>query len=109
MASTLGWLMPMSRSLKRNVSVKSERLLERLGVPKAFADGEAIVPVGPAYALRDDRRARLAFSRGEEGETRVGVAIERDGRWEIDEAEPYSARALGYYERWLRRHGEREF
>ncbi len=58
--------------------------------------------------MRDGGRARLAFSRGSESELCVGLALERSGRWEVEEAEPYSARSLGYYQRWLRRHGERE-
>ena len=98
----------MSRSLKRNVSVKSERLLERWGVERLLADGAAVAAVGPAYDLRDGDRARLAFARGSDGELCIGVAIERDGRWTMEEGEPYSARTLGYYQRWLKRHGERE-
>lgn len=89
-------------------SVKTTRLLERLGVEKKLDSGKQLVEIEPTFVLSDGRSARLAFERNEEGELCVGYAIERDGRWEMLEAERFSVRALGYYERRLKRIGERE-
>lgn len=90
------------------LSVKSERLLDELGVRRAFERGAALVPAGPVYRLNDDRRARLAFSHDEQGRVCVGYAVDEEGHWAMAEAEVYSARALGYYQRRLRRVGQVE-
>jgi hypothetical protein len=96
------------RHRAEGLSVKSERLLDELGVRRAFEGGAALVPVGPTYRLADDRRARLAFSRDEEGRVCVGYAVAAGPGWAQAEAEVYSARALGYYQRRLRRIGQAE-
>jgi hypothetical protein len=89
------------------LSVKSERLLERLGVRRALAEGWAVATVEPTYVCGDGERLRVAFRRSGDG-LAVGYAAERGGRWEMEEEEPYSARALGYYQRRLKRIGVRE-
>jgi len=87
-------------------SVKSDRLLDQLGVWKRLQQGEKVVVVGPTYELitAEDPIAALAFTC--EGERLyVGFAVVREGQWEAVELEPYSLRALGYWQRWLKRHG----
>jgi hypothetical protein len=87
-------------------SLKSDRLLDQLGVWKRLQRGEKLVVVGPTYELftAEDSTAALAFTC--EGESLyVGYAVVREGRWEAAELEPYSLRALGYWQRWLKRHG----
>ena len=88
-------------------SVKAQRLLEKLGVPKALARGETLVLVGPTYELVKDPgiHARLAFLRDDEGRLCVGYASDDSGAWEPVESEPFSMRALGYYERRITRIG----
>ena len=89
-------------------SVKSQRLLQKLGVPAAFARGETLVLVGPTYEMvkQPGIHVRLAFLHDDEGRLCVGYASNDSGAWEPAEAEPFSARALGYYERRLKRIGE---
>jgi hypothetical protein len=96
------------RAAGANRSVKSTRLLARLGVEEELAAGEKLVTVEPTFLLSDGRSARLAFERDEERQLCVGYAIEQDGTWHMEEAEPFSMRTLGYYRRRLRRIGERE-
>lgn len=95
----------MRRKMER--SIKAERLLERLGVMKALERGENLVLVGPTYELRKDPgiRVRMAFLRGSEGQLCVGYANDEEG-WQPVEFEPFSLRALGYYERRLKRIGD---
>lgn len=90
------------------LSVKSERILKQLGVTKAFEQGETLVLVGPTYELRKDPgiKVRLAFLHDDEGRLCVGHATDDGGEWQAVESEPFSLRALGYYERRLRRVGE---
>lgn len=76
---------------------------------KAFEEGATVVAVGPAYRFSDGGLVRLAFSRDEAGRLCVGCAIDEGTGWVIEEAEPYSARTLGYYQRHLRRKGIREW
>ena len=91
-----------------NRSVKSTRLLKSLGVEDELDAGSRVATVEPTFLLSDGRSARLAFERDEERRLCVGYAIESDdGKWEMEEAEPYSIRTLGYYKRRLRRIGER--
>jgi hypothetical protein len=89
-------------------SVKSQRLLKQLGVLAAFERGEALVLVGPTYALRKepDVRIRLAFLRDDEQRVCVGYASNGGGAWQVVESEPFAMRALGYYERRLKRIGD---
>jgi hypothetical protein len=90
------------------LSVKSDRVLQRLGVSAALARGDRQVLVGPTYELRKDPgiHVRLVFVRDEDGRLCVGYASDDSGAWEPVETEPYSMRALGYYERRLRRVGD---
>jgi hypothetical protein len=89
------------------VSVKSQRILRDLGVPRAFERGEQLVLVGPTYELRKDPgiKVRLAFLHDTDGKLCVGYADDSDG-WQAVEFEPFSLRALGYYERRLKRIGD---
>jgi hypothetical protein len=89
-------------------SVKSQRILDQLGVPAALARGEALVLVGPTYTLRKEpsTTVRLAFLRDEDRRLCVGYARNDGSVWAAVEFEPFSLRALGYYERRLKRVGE---
>lgn len=88
-------------------SVKSQRILQDLGVPRAFERGEQLVLVGPTYELRKDPgiKVRLAFLHDADGQLCVGYAHDSGG-WQAVEFEPFSLRALGYYERRLKRIGD---
>jgi hypothetical protein len=90
------------------LSVKSERILQQLGIAKAFERGETLVLVGPTYQLYKEPgiRLRLAFLHDEDGRLCVGYASNEGGDWQAVESEPFSMRALGYYERRLKRIGE---
>jgi hypothetical protein len=90
------------------LSSKSERILKELGVTRAFERGETVVLVGPTYELRKapGTRARLAFLHDEDGRLCVGYASDSGGTWQPVESEPFSRRALGYYERRLKRIGD---
>ena len=90
------------------LSAKSERILKQLGVAKAFERGDTLVLAGPAYELRKDPgiKVRLAFLHDDEGRLCVGYASDDGGEWQPVESEPFSLRALGYYERRLKRIGE---
>jgi hypothetical protein len=90
------------------LSVKAQRLLKRLGVLAAFERGEDLVLVGPTYELRKDPhiRIRLAFLRDDEQRLCIGYASDDGGAWQPVESEPFSMRALGYYERRLKRIGD---
>jgi len=89
-------------------SLKSQRLLEKLSVPTAFARGETLVLVGPIYELIKSPgvHVRMAFLRDDEDRLCVGYANDDGGRWQAVESEPFSMRAFGYYERRLKRIGE---
>lgn len=95
----------MQRRMER--SVKAERVLRRLGVTKALARGQTLALAGPIYELRKDPgiKVRLAFVRGGDGQLCIGYASDEDG-WRAVEFEPFSLRALGYYQRRLKRIGE---
>jgi len=89
-------------------SVKGERLLASLGVQAALDQGDELVFSGPTYELRKEPgvHVRLVFLR-DEGRIAVGYA-RCDGKdWSPVEHEPFSMRALGYYERRLKRIGDR--
>jgi hypothetical protein len=90
-------------------SVKGERLLDELGVRAALADGDALVLRGPVYELRKQPavRVQLAFLLDDERRIAVGYARREEDDWEVVEHEPFSMRALGYYERRLKRIGDR--
>ncbi|HVN86388.1 MAG TPA: hypothetical protein VMW17_16260 [Candidatus Binatia bacterium] len=92
---------------KSPLSVKSQRWLRDAHIEEALAAGETLVPVGKQYRLRDGQLATLVFHRDDEQRLCVGYAVD-EGEWVIVESEPFSARALGYYERWLKRHREVE-
>lgn len=89
------------------LSVKLQRLLDKLGVPAALAHGEALALVGPTYELVKDPGiyVRLVFLRDDEGRLCVGYARNDGGEWLPIESEPLSMRALGYYERRIKRLG----
>ncbi len=86
-------------------SLKTQRWLDEAGVEQKLAAGATIVPLGRSYRLRDGRLATLAFSHDDEQRTCVGYAVD-EGGWVMVESEPYTARSLGYYQRWLKRHRE---
>jgi hypothetical protein len=90
-------------------SVKSQRLLQQLGVSAGFASGEKIVLAGPVFELRKQPgvRMRLAFVQDGEGGLCVGTATDESGTWHMVDSEPFSRRALGYHQRHLKRIGER--
>ena len=96
--------MPKRRKIQ-GMSVKSMRQLARWNVEETLATGAALVAVGPVYRLADGVRARLAFARDDERRLGVGYAVAEGERWTMAELEPYSARALGYYQRRLKRMG----
>ena len=90
------------------LSVKSERILQQLGVTKAFERGETLVFVGPTYELRKEPgvRVRLVFLHDDESRLCVGYARDDGGEWQPVDSEPFSLRALGYYERRLKGIGD---
>lgn len=88
-------------------SVKTQRVLDGWNVERDLAEGARTVPVGRVYRSEDGRQWRLAFYRDEDGRLCVGCAVETPGGWQVDEGEPFSARSLGYYQRWLRRNERR--
>jgi hypothetical protein len=89
------------------LSVKSQRMLKALGVPGAFERGEQLVLVGRTYELRKDPgiKVRLAFLHDADARLCVGYAEDRNG-WHAVEFEPFSLRALGYYQRRVKRIGD---
>jgi hypothetical protein len=91
-----------------SLSVKSQRLLKRLGVLAALEGGDAPVRAGPIYASRTEPAARLqlAFLYDEARRLCVGTARDDGDGWRVVEAEPFSLRALGYYQRRLKRVGD---
>ena len=89
------------------ISVKARRLLDHLGVSDAMKRGAQRIAVGPLFELRREPGifVRLMFER-DAGELNIGY-VKLDGpEWEVVESEIFSLRALGYYERWLKRHGD---
>lgn len=90
-------------------SVRGQRLLADLAVAEALEEGESPVLRGPIYELRKQPGVlvQLAFVRDEEGRIAVGYARREDGAWSMVEHEPYSLRAIGYYQRRLKRLGDR--
>ena len=104
-------LMAKSRRLRAScmaVSVKADRILQRLGVLKALARGDTLVLVGRTYELLREAgsHVRLAFLCDDEGRLCVGYAREDAGEWSCVDSEPFSLRAFGYYERRLKRIGK---
>lgn len=91
-----------------DLSAKAAQALRRLGVAAALDRRPDGALVGPIYELREDPnvRARLLFRRDADGVLEVGYATARsDSPWEPVDLEPFSLRALGYYERRLKRIG----
>ncbi len=90
-------------------SVKGERQLAALGVQAALDRGDRLVFAGPIYTLRKDPEAkvRLVFLRDEEKRIAVGYARLEGNDWYPVEHEPFTMRAFGYYERRLKRIGDR--
>jgi hypothetical protein len=90
------------------VSIKSDKLLQKLGVVQAFAHGDAIAHVGPVYELRKQPGSyvQLIFTHDDEKRICVGYAQHEGESWNIAECEPYSMRSLGYWERRLKRIGQ---
>jgi len=89
------------------LTVKSQRILDQFGVTIPLRQGAKTVLTGPLYELRKEPGvlARLAFHK-EDAVIFVGYATSDGVEWEIADSEPFSFRALGYYERRLRRHGD---
>ncbi len=89
-------------------SVKGERMLDELGVRAALKEGDTLVLRGPIYELRKQPgvRVQLAFLLDDEQRISVGYAQRADDDWEVVEHEPFTMRALGYYERRLKRIGD---
>jgi hypothetical protein len=90
-------------------SVKGDRLLSSLGVLPALDRGDALAFSGPIYELRKEPgiQVRLVFLRDDENRVAVGYARREGNDWEAVEHEPFTMRALGYYERRLKRIGDR--
>lgn len=89
-------------------SAKAEQAIRRLGVEAALQRAPDGALVGPVYELRATPgvRARLLFRRSPQGGLEIGYATATvGGPWERVESEPFSLRALGYYERRLKRIG----
>lgn len=84
-------------------------MLAALGVQAALDAGDELVFTGPVYELRKEPgiHVRLVFLRDEEKRIAVGYARREDKDWTPVEYEPFSMRALGYYERRLKRIGDR--
>lgn len=92
--------------MKWNISAKSDRILRQLGVLPRLAAGERLVTAGPIYALRADQRTRASLVFTIKGDhLYVGYALDPGTGWQAVELEPYSLRSLGYWQRWLKRHG----
>ena len=91
------------------LSAKSQRLLKQLGVCGAFERGEELALVGPTYELRKRPgiHARLAFRHADDGQLCIGYATDESGAWVCVESEAFSRRGLGYYQRRLKRIGDR--
>jgi hypothetical protein len=89
------------------LSVKSQRLLDRLGVSAAFGRGETLVLAGATYELVKNPgiHVRLVFVHDGDGRLCVGYASDDSGDWQAVESEPFSMRTLGYYQRRLKRIG----
>lgn len=90
-------------------SVRGERLLADFAVAKALDEGESPALRGPVYELRKQPGilVQLAFVRDDEGRIAVGYARREGDEWSVVEHEPYSLRAIGYYQRRLKRLGDR--
>ena len=90
-------------------SVKGERLLASLGIQAALDQGDELVFSGPLYELRKEPgvQVRLVFLRDDENRIAVGYAQRDQDEWRPVEHEPFTMRALGYYERRLKRIGDR--
>ncbi|GBD25773.1 hypothetical protein HRbin30_01097 [bacterium HR30] len=92
--------------MKRTISAKSERILRDLGVLPRLTAGERLVTAGTVYALDEEARVLASLVFVLEGDVLcVGYAVNRGTGWQIVEQEPYSLRSLGYWQRWLKRHG----
>lgn len=89
-------------------SVKSDKLLRRLGVLDALAQGHRVAYVGPFYELRREPGifVRMIFHRDDEQRLCIGYARYEDADWALVESEPFSMRAFGYYDRRLKRIGD---
>lgn len=91
-------------------SVRAKRVLQDLGVERAFAKGDRYLLLGPIYTLRRDAdvRVRMVFLRDDRSkEILVGYATAGpDEPWTVTESEPYSMRSYGYYQRRLKRIGD---
>ena len=91
-----------------DLSAKASQALRRLGVLAALEHAPDGALFGPVYDLRaaPGVRARLMFRRDADGVLEVGYATtDGDGPWQAADLEPFSLRALGYYERRLKRIG----
>ena len=98
----------MAKGRKRkgaDLSVKSLRVLRTWRVEETLDGGATVVPIGPAYHLADGRVVTLAFTRDEEGRLCVGYGGQFEGGWELLDTRLYSARALAYCQRRLKRIG----
>jgi|JRYF01.1.fsa_nt_gb hypothetical protein len=90
------------------VSAKSDKLLRRLGVTQALAQGRRLVQVGPVYELRraPGSFVRMVFHQDEQERLCIGYARHEEGDWILVESEPFSMRSFGYYDRRLKRIGD---
>lgn len=92
--------------MRRPTSVKSDRYLRAVRVRERLAAGESVVVTGPRYALQHTTGDVAALAFVLQGDTLcVGYAVQGTGGWQVIDCEPYSMRALGYWQRWLKRHG----
>lgn len=92
-----------------STSVRAQRLLQDLGVTRAFGRGDRFLLVGPVYTLRaqPETRVRMVFARDGKDGIAIGYAAADETRgWRIVESEPYTMRSYGYYQRRLKRIGD---
>lgn len=90
-------------------SARGQHQLTELGVIAALDDGDPLVRRGPVYELRKEPGVfvQLAFLRDDENRVLVGYARRENDDWIAADCELYSLRALGYWERRLKRIGDR--
>lgn len=87
-------------------SSKADRQFQLWRIAERWERGEDPVVIGAIYELRKSPGMYVALAfRKENAVWKVGIARGGPLRWEFAEAEAYSLRTLGYYERWLKRHG----
>ena len=82
-----------------------QRQGELVVVDQGLKADERVV-VNGQLGVTPGAKVRLAFLHDAEGRLCVGYADDREGEWQAVEFEPLSWRALGYYQRRVKRLGE---